>query len=405
MASKNFFITFILLFSYISIWAREVTDTLESSMNDRVIITYNIVQKDGKVTIEFYKARTILGRTNRDKYKKIDKVAVVFFDKIGIYEDNTVFSGIETRAFMRPKGVKFSNESGDGYYLIKDRPKLSIELKSVESIELSIPLYLANYEGKQRYEVFSRCDKKELKINLSKKKSVREREESTLQMATQTITTQEEMDGTDVNVIMANKLIISINELLDKQDRYPFTDALSTAINQLRDISIQPIDNNLSSRICEVLSACDQKEEELKAKAKAAEETAAKNAEIQAKLAEEQAQARQDSIAAVVQQKAEEERKQNLWLIVGGVILAVLAFVGNQTFQHFRNVKNQKSIMDMQQNVVRCAEDEAKRRAQSMTRNQINRVQGEAKRKTRNALNDGIGKIGKKEKGNKGISI
>ena len=139
--------------------------------------------------------------------------------------------------------------------------------------------------------------------------------------------------------------------------------------------------------------------------AKAAEDAAAKNAELQAKLAEEQAQARQDSIAAAAQQKAEEDRKQNLWLIIGGVILAILAFVGNQTFQHFRNVKNQKSIIDMQQNVVRRAEDEAKRRARNMARSQINRVQGEARRKTRSAINDGIGKIGKKGKGNKGISI
>ena len=59
----------------------------------------------------------------------------------------------------------------------------------------------------------------------------------------------------------------------------------------------------------------------------------------------------------------------------------------------------------MQQNVVKRAEDEAKRRARNMAQSQINRVQGEARRKTRNAINDGVSKIGKKGKGNKGISI
>ena len=59
----------------------------------------------------------------------------------------------------------------------------------------------------------------------------------------------------------------------------------------------------------------------------------------------------------------------------------------------------------MQQNVVKRAEEEARRRARNMARSQINRVQGEARRKTRNAINDGIGKIGKKGNGNNRISI
>ncbi len=401
MGSKKILIAFALLFSCFSIWAREVTDTLESSKRDRVFVTYDIVQNDGKITIEFLNARTILGRTNRNNYKKLDEVKVLFFDRIGNHED-TEFSGINTEAFMTPSGVKYKR-SEDGFFLLNDKQKISMELKSNENIELSIPVFIAHYEGKHRYKVFSRCE--DLKINLSKKKSVRVQDVSTQQLTTQTITTQEEMDGTDADVAVANSLINRINGLLAEQEEYPFSDELKQAISSLREISYRPIDSNLSSRIGEVLSACNLKEKELKAEAKAAEDAAAKNAELQAKLAEEQAQARQDSIAAAAQQKSEEDRRQNLWLIIGGVILAVLAFVGNQTFQHFRNVKNQKSIMDMQQNVVRRAEDEAKRRARNMARSQINRVQGEARRKTRSAINDGIGKIGKKGKGNKGISI
>lgn len=402
MGSKNILIAFVLLFACASVWAREVTDTLESSKRDRVIVTYDITQNNGQITIKFLDAKKKLGRTYRDKYKKLDEVAVVFFDRTGNYEDNMEFSGINTDAFMIPKEVKYK-VSKDGYFLLNDNPTLSMELKSGENAELSIPLFIAHYEGKRRYKVFSRCE--DLKINLSKKKSLRVQDTSTQQLTTQTITTQEEMDGTDADVAVANSLINRINGLLAEQEEYPFSDELKQAISSLREISYRPIDSNLSSRIGEVLSACNLKEKELKAEAKAAEDAAAKNAELQAKLAEEQAQARQDSIATAAQQKAEEDRKQNLWLIIGGVILAILAFVGNQTFQHFRNVKNQKSIMDMQQNVVRRAEDEAKRRARNMARSQINRVQGEARRKTRSAINDGIGKIGKKGKGNKGISI
>jgi len=400
MGSKKIHIAFVLLFACVSVWAREVTDTLESSKRDRVIVTYDITQNNGQITIKFLSVNKKLGRTYREKYKKLDEIAILFFDRTGNYEDNMEFSGINTDAFMIPKEVKYK-VSKDGYFLLNDKPTLSMELKSGENAELSIPFFIAHYEGKHRYKVFSRCE--DLKINLSKKKSVRVPEVSTQLSTTQTITSQEEIDGTDVDEAVANSLINRISALLAEQEEYPFSDELKQAISSLREISYRPIDSNLSSRIGEVLSACNSKEKELKAEAKAAEDAAAKNAELQAKLAEEQALARQDSIATVAQQKAEAERKQNIWLIIGGVILAIFAFVGNLTYQNFRNAKNRKSIEEMQQNAIKRAEDEAKRRARNMTQSQINRVQGETRRKTRSAINEGIGKI--RRKGNKGISI
>ena len=402
MGSRKILIAFVLLFACVSVLAREVTDTLESSKRDRVIVTYDITHNNGQITIKFLDVKKKLGGTYREKYQKLNEVAVLFFDRTGNYEDDMEFSGINTDAFMIPKEVKYK-ASKDGYFLLNDNPTLTMELKYSENAVLSIPLFIAHYEGKHRYKVFSRCEN--LNIYLSKKKSVRVQDVSTQQLMTQTIISQEEMEGTDADVAVANSLINRINGLLAEQEEYPFSDELKQAISSLREISYRPIDSDLSSRIGEVLSACNSKEKVLKEEAKAAEYAAARNAEIQAKLAEEKAQARQDSIAAVAQKKAEENRKQNLWLIIGGVILAILVFVGNQLFQHFRNVKNQKSIMDMQQNVVRRAEDEAKRRARNMTQSQINRVQGEARHKTRNAITDGIGKKGNKGKGNKGISI
>lgn len=402
MGSRKILIAFVLLFACVSVLAREVTDTLESSKRDRVIVTYDITQNNGQITIKFLDVKKKLGGTYREKYQKLNEVAVLFFDRTGNYEDDMEFSGINTDAFMIPKEVKYK-ASKDGYFLLNDNPTLTMELKYGENAVLSIPLFIAHYEGKHRYKVFSRCEN--LNIYLSKKKSVKVQEVSTQQLMTQTIISQEEMEGTDADVAVANSLINRINGLLAEQEEYSFSDELKQAISSLREISYRPIDSDLSSRIGEVLSACNSKEKVLKEEAKAAEYAAARNAEIQAKLAEEKAQARQDSIAAVAQKKAEENRKQNLWLIIGGVILAILVFVGNQLFQHFRNVKNQKSIMDMQQNVVRRAEDEAKRRARNMTQSQINRVQGEARHKTRNAITDGIGKKGNKGKGNKGISI
>ena len=397
---KFLFASFLLLCS--GLWAKEVTDTLESTKRDRVIVTYDIAQNNGQVVIKFIDAKKRLGRTFKDKYKKLDEVVVLFFDRMGNYGDETEFLGISPEPFMVPSGVNYKI-SRDGYFILNDNQKLSLELKSAETEELKIPIYIAHYEGKHRYKVFSSCG--DLLIKMSKHKQTVNPNNPATQLTTQTITSQEEVDGTLSEADEANILIKVVYDLLDDQEGEEFSGELQQTISRLRVIGHSTSDHSLSTRISDVLADCKQKEKELKASASAAADAAAKEAGLQAKKAQEEAQARQDSIAAAAQQKAEKDRKQNLWLIIGGVILAILAFVGNQTFQHFRNVKNQKSIMDMQQNVVKRAEDEAKRRARNMAHSQINRVQGEARRKTRSAINDGISKIGKKGKGNKGITI
>ena len=401
MENRKFFITFFFLGISVGLWAKEITDTLESTKRDRVIVTYDITQSDGQFVIKFIDAKKRLGQTYRNKYKKLDEIEVLFFDKVGNFEDNMEFSGISIEAFMRPSGIKYKS-TGDGYFILKDNPTLSLELMSTESAELTIPIYLAHYEGKWRYKVFSRCQDLIVKIPL--KKTTRNSFIETSQIATHTITSQEEIEGTFTDIDEANILINKITDLTKEQDEYPFSDELKQAILRLREISYRLTDSRVSSKISEVLSTCKLKEDELKGNAKAIEAATEREAERKAKLAEAEAQARQDSIAAAAQLQAEKEKKQNLWLIIGGVILAILVFIGNQVFLHFRNVKNQRSIMDMQETVVKRAENEAKRRARNMAQSQISRVQGEARRKTRNAINNGVEKISK-GKGNKGISI
>ena len=405
MEYKKFMIAMSFFSVCVSTWAKEVTDTLDSSKGDRVIISYDISQNNGQITIKFHDAKKKLGRTYRDKYKKLDQVAVLFFDKKGNYEENMVFSGIDIDAFMIPKEVKYK-KSNDGYFLVGNTPPLSIELKYGESAELSIPIFLAHYEGKLHYKVFSRCE--DLKIKLSKMKSAKTTDETITQTVSQTITTQEELEGEFTIADEVNILVKKVNDLLAEQNEYPFTDELKQAISRLRDRSYHKSissDSKLSAQISEVLTACKLKEDKMKDAADAAVKAAAQDAEQQARLAEKEAQARQDSIDAEAAKVAEEERKQNLWMIIGGILLAVFLFIGNQTFQHFRNVKNQQSMIEMQQKVVKRAEDEAKRRARSMAQSQVNRVQNEARRKTRTVINDKIGKIGEKGKDKKGISI
>ena len=400
MKDRLFLFMSFALFSCLGTWAYEVTDTLESTKRDRVIISYDITQSNGKIVIKFLDSKKKLGSTFKDKYKKLDQIAVVFFDRTGNYEDNMEFSGINTEAFMIPKEINYP-VSKDGYFLLNDNPTLSLELKSSETAKLSIPIFLAHYEGKRRYKIFSRCE--DLVVNVSRKRSANPntQDKTMSQQISQTITSQEEIEGGLSETEEAEILINKIKDILPDQEEFPFSSELEQAISSLRNISYRLKGGELSSKVNDVLSECKAKETRLKEEAK----TAAKNAELLAKEEARQAQARQDSIAAAAQLKAEEDKKMNLWLIIGGVALAILGFAGNQALQHFRNAKNQKNIMDMQANVVKQAEDEAKRRAKNMTLHQVNNVRDEAKRNTRNVIKEGIGKVNNKGKGKKGFSI
>ena len=73
-------------------------------------------------------------------------------------------------------------------------------------------------------------------------------------------------------------------------------------------------------------------------------------------------------------------------MIIGGIILAILALIGNQIFQGIRNKKNQMRMMDMQQNIADKAEAEAKRQARNAIRTQQNRIEAGAKRKVSDAV-------------------
>lgn len=102
------------------------------------------------------------------------------------------------------------------------------------------------------------------------------------------------------------------------------------------------------------------------------------------------------------------KKKRNVWLIVGGVFLVILMFVGNQTFSHFRNVKNQKDLMKMNDTLAKQAKDMATRRAQSLARSKISNVQSKVRKTSRDYVRNGVnsavnGVTGKKGKG--GVTI
>lgn len=92
-------------------------------------------------------------------------------------------------------------------------------------------------------------------------------------------------------------------------------------------------------------------------------------------------------------------------MIIGGVTLGAAALVGNQLIQGRRNRKNQENMMEMQQSIVKKAENEAKNRAQAKARSQVMHTANKARGNAEQALKNGAKKVVRKNKNIKNISI
>ncbi len=150
----------------------------------------------------------------------------------------------------------------------------------------------------------------------------------------------------------------------------------------------------LARSINKVLKAYDEKKEDLELKtlvdAQAAKDEAERieqqrKAEEQAEIEAEKAEAERK--AAEAEKKA---KKRTIWMIIGGVILSVLGFIGNQFSHHFRNLRNQRSMVEIQESLTRRAESEARRRASNAVRSTANRAINSTVGKSRDAVRERV---------------
>lgn len=408
-ASRIWFAVLMVWLTIDTVLAKEITDTVGSAPRDRAIISYDVRQTDdGQFIVELREVRKLLRHANQQKYPNFSEVRIVFFDRIGDYPDKTEFSGNSVKAFMVPHNMKYEG-SDDGYFLLaKDGITLPpLRLTSGEQGELEIPIYLAHYEKRGRYEVFSNCG--ELVVKLKKNTSIADNGGGSAGKERPVIVmTEESSESEFTESDEANILIRQVNDLLDEQEEYPFSQDLTQSKTRLQTLSYRITDAKLSSRISDVLSAYKQKEKNLKQQAEAAQAEAERAAERKVEEMQREEKCKADSIRNEEKRAAEEKEKRNIWLLIGGAILAALLFVGKQVFQYMSGRKRDQTIQDMQNRMVKQAESEARRRARNMAQGQMNRMEGEARRKTHNALNSGMAKLGKglgKGKGKKGFSI
>lgn len=399
--------------------AKEITDTLYSAKSDRVIVTYNITRKGNTVELQFRSARKLLGDYHQRKYKReIDKIHTLFFDWNGVRKDMK-FTG-ETPSVVCLPAKSSCQKSSDGYFIIEHRPTFTFNIETSEAETFTIPLYLAHYERKQHYKILCSCGDLEVRIPEPSSQSSNIRPESgqpTLQNTVEVLEIEESLSEFDDEALMLIKLI---NKDLPYQDTLPMESMLERKIERLGDLQTKIKNEDITGMIDETLEAYNIKKKELEktiqenAKQKADNDafnscSSKESYEVYLKQHPngshvEEAKEKISEFEAKAKEEEEGKKKRTIWMIIGGALLAILLFVGNQVLQSFRNIRTQRSMMQMQEDATKRAQNMASNKAKSEIRKQTNKVANQTKKQGQNMMRDAANKV-KNNNGNNRMSI
>ena len=339
---KRYCVFFLLLTCSIVLSAKEMKDTLFSAHGDRIIVSYSQSLSGGQLGLRFNGVQKKLSESNLKKYKKLDEVAVVIFDRTGNYRD-LKFDGIATSAFMVPSDIQYTTSS-DGYFLLSDNPSLQFTVSSDKS-EFSIPIYLAHYEGKRHYKVFAQCGSLKVKAKAAKGSGGGAGEGGQGDVV---ISSEELIDEGISPVDEAAIRINSLKQMLENATKFPLPEELTHEASMLRELRFKITDEAVTKQINDALAEYDKKKQELEAQSDAGQAAAAAAQAAQAQAA----QARQDSIQAAQAEAASKDKKNMMWLIGGIAGLFGLLMGGKQILQTIKNNKMQKMQQMMQQQMM-----------------------------------------------------
>lgn len=370
--------------------AGPVTDTLFSSQNDRIIVTYDLVEKDGTVEIHFIKVNKKLSKNHGEVYgDNLSYVKVMFFDREYDFQDVIFKGGLSPKLFMIPNKELVYSPSDEGYFIIDDGPVLRFEGQLSKPTTLSIPLFLAHYKERKikkrrPYELFALCDN--LEIEIGKNVVVPQRfEPSQTQNETnlvavpsqkgmeETVEEESTLSNSEIDALAGAQYVTE--ELCNKR---PNEESLSKEVENLKKLKHQIQSEEIILKIETALQEYDRHIDSI-------EKEQVKEQEKENKRMDSSAFARCTTIEACedylntypngdhvaeVQQKKDEliadQKRNKIWMIVGGILLAILMFVGNQVMQSIRNKKSQINMAKMQQDAVRKAQEMAKQQQQQL---------------------------------------
>lgn len=366
--------------------AKLVKDTIYTRQNDQIILTYDVSVNGNDVSMKIDNKPRIIPSENLRKACKGDLslLKVVLFDRVGDF-GKVKWNGMSPTAFMVPSGLTY-DRSTDGFYILGESAPISFSKKNADKRDINFPLYIAVYEKKQTYKLVG-SSSQPLIVSLGKSSSV---SSHVVRSGTETerkaIQTSEELEADNEHIAKALSSMQMVRQLLASEMEIPFSQTLQMEIYNLRSLKDRVKDADVIERINEVLLSCNDKERELKDSQREAALSA--QAQEQALLAQQkaEAEARQKEAEEKARIQEEKQQKRTLWMIIGGVILAILAFIGNAIFKHFRDVRNQKSIMEMQESLAKQAEHEASRRSREIVRNKAHQVANKGKSKMRESI-------------------
>lgn len=393
---RNWILLSFFCLSTINVFAipKEGGDTLRTRMGDKVIVLYEYNIMGNKLTIRFKPAIKRLGDDNARKYRKLGDLTVVFFDRKGSFEDATFTGDVTPEAFVVPSNLSYEL-SREGYYLLHDSPSISFSFRGdAADAELSFPAYLAYHYRKGKYRLIARCGSINIKAIRPKTNDATTEQERNEK--TRVSIVEVESDNSDMTRIL--DCIANINARLSQEDRLPMSESLEGDVRLLREWKYSVTDAHLKEMVNETLDAYEQKKRQL-------ENDAVTAAQAEQKRVEEELKAQNEAEAVRQNEAAEKNRKRNIWMVIGGVILAVGAFVGNQFLQIYKNKKSQKDMLEMQQSMVKKAENESKKQAQSKVRSQVTLTANNARGKTHESIKKNAAKIVEKNKNKKSFSI
>ncbi len=383
------FVTVVFLLSLAITSAKEVRDTVWTRENDRIILMYNVYSDNNQFVISF--SRPIISNPsdflNKACKGELDKLKVVIFDRIGAVGKD-IWKGLSPTAFMVPDGLSYE-KTPEGFYILNQLPTIEFRKENADQVNINFPLYIAVYEKKHSYRIVS-SSKQPFSVSsaIDKGKSgLRTGSRTGTEIERVAVVSSEELEAENSDITNALSSIETVKELLSRETEIPFSTTFQMAIYNLRSIRSQIKEPDIIKKIDDVFLLCSDKEQEIKE---------SRNQSAIAAKAEEQALLQQQKQEAEAQQKESEEKariqeekqqKRTLWMIIGGVILAVLGFIGNAVFKHFRDIRNQKSIMQMQESIAKQAQHEAGRRSREIIRNKAHQMANIGRGKLRDTMN------------------
>lgn len=376
----------ILIFISSVSFSKEIKDTVYTRQGDKIILSYVVATEGNRVSISVPNAPRIIPSESLRKECKGDltRLKTVIFDRVG-NTGNVKWKGITPSAFMVPSGVTY-DKSADGYYIFGESAPLAFTKSENVKKDIRFPVYIALYEKKQTYKILIESSRP-LNVTMNPAAAA-DRKKSRAEVGIERIavTTSEELEADNDDVAKALSSIKMIRMLLEMESELPFSQTLTMEVQNLRILKDRIKDDEVIEKINELFLDFNQKEKELKEAERQASLSA--QAQQQALLAQQKQEEEERQKAAEEQARIQEEKQQKrtFWMIAGAVVLGIIGFICNAVFKHFRDMNNQKSIMQMQESIVKQAEHEATRRSREIVRNNAHQMANKGKGKLRESI-------------------